>query len=215
MPRRRQRFADLEKQFKASGGTAEPGSRLAGYINFKKGINTITVEKVLTGAQRKRYGYAILPFGVSPADTTPQRYAAGITAYSNAVRLTPLLLSDAKLGYETIDAGTEQSENFYPALLRVFVKTDGAKTNPTSGVTQKKYKRTPGSTYSFPFGRTTTGVKDADTGATETVLDKVDEEDVRKSLATGVRAVPLVASVSYEPEVFKVGRPDLSSPPTA
>lgn len=212
MPRRRPRFSDLERQFRESGGTAAPGSRLAGYIDFKKGVNTIEVTKKLTSAQRKRYGFAILPFGVSPEDTTPTRYAAAITSYSNAGRLA-LEVTNPKVGYETIDGATEQSENFYPALLRVFVKTSDTKTNPISGVTKKKYSRTPGSTFSFPFGRTITSVVDSATNATESVIDKVDAEDVRNSLAVFVRTKPNVASVSYEPEVFKIGKQDLASPP--
>ncbi len=214
MPRRRQRFSDLERQFRESGGVAAPGSRLAGYIDFKKGVNKITVEKKLTAAQRKRYGYAILPFGVSPEATTPDRYAAAITAYSNDQRTT-LGLTEAKLGYEDIDASTIQSENFYPALLRVFVKSSDTKANPISGVTKKNYSRTPGASYSFPFGRTTSSVKDAKTGATETVIDAVDAQDVRQSIATFVRTRTNVTSVSYEPEVFKVGKPDLASPAVA
>lgn len=214
MPRRRQRFADLERQFRESGGTAAPGSRLAGYIDFKKGVNRIEVKQKLTAAQRRRYGFAILPFGVTPEDTTPTRYAAAITAYSNAGR-TALTLSDAKLGYATIDSATEQSENFYPALLRVFVKSSDTKANPTSGVTQKKYSRTPGSSFSFPFGRTITSVTDSKTGVTESTIDKVDAEDVRKSLSTFLKSNATtnnVTSVSFEPEVFKVGKPDLASP---
>lgn len=213
MPRRRRRFSDLERQFRESGGTASPGSRLAGYIEFKKGERSITVEKVLTSAQRKRYGYAILPFGITPADSDPERYAASITAYSHAGR-NSLNLSNARLGYENIDAATNQSENFYPALIRVFVRSSDTKTNPTSGVTGKKYKRLPGSTYSIPFGRTITSVTDSETGATESTIDKVDEEDVRLSLITYVKTQTNVSSVSSEPEVFKVGKPDLVSPPS-
>ncbi|WP_375470981.1 hypothetical protein [uncultured Nostoc sp.] len=211
MPRRRQRFADLERQFRESGGTAAPGSRLAGYIDFKKGINTIEVTKKLTSAQRKRYGFAILPFGVTPEDSTPTRYAAAITAYSNTGRIA-LNVTNSKAGYETIDGSTEQSENFYPALLRVFVKSSDTKTNPISGITKKKYSRTPGSSFSFPFGRTLTTVTDSKTGATESTIDKVDAEDVRKSLSNFVKTQPNVTSVSYEPEVFRIGKQDLVSP---
>ncbi|MCC5620714.1 hypothetical protein [Nostoc sp. CHAB 5715] len=212
MPRRRRRFSDLERQFRESGGTAAPGSRLAGYIDFKKGINKIEVTKKLTTAERKRYGFAIIPFGTTPEDSTPTRYAAPITAYSNAGRAS-LNLTDAKVGYEPITGGTEQSENFYPAVLRVFKKTSDTKTTPISGVTKKEYTRTAGVTYSIPFGRTVTAVKDAKTDATESVLDKVDAEDVRKSLSVFLKTQPGVASISYEPEVFKVGKPDLASPP--
>lgn len=209
MPRRRPRFAALEKQFRENGGVAQPGSRLAGYIDFKKGINKIEVTKILTSAQRKRYGFGILPFGLSPAATTPKRYAAPITQYSYD-KIASVGFSAAKLGYEDIDSATEQSENFYPALLRVFIK-DGANTTPISGVTKKEYTRTNGATYSFPFGRTITA-DDAVTGVATAALGDADAEDVKKTLATIARARPGVTSVSYEPEVFKVGKQDLASP---
>jgi hypothetical protein len=212
MPRRRQRFSDLERQFRESGGIAAPGSRLAGYIAFKKGESKIEVKKKLTGAERKRYGFAVIPFGLNPDATTPKRYAASLTSYSNVGR-TALGVTDNKAGYENITASTIQSENYYPALLRVFVKSSDTKTTPVSAVTQKEYSRTAGSTYSFPFGRTTTDVVDTTTGTAKATLDSVDAEDVRKSLATFVKGKPNVASISYEPEVFKVGKQDLVSPP--
>lgn len=120
-------------------------------------------------------------------------------------------LAKNTLGYEDIDAATQQSENFYPALLRVFV-SEAAITNPISGITGKKYSRRVGNTYSFPFGRTLTGKTDQETGTTETSLNEVDEEDAKKSLIAVVRAKPIVKSVSYEPEVFRIGKPDLTSP---
>jgi hypothetical protein len=211
MPRRRQRFSDLERQFRESGGVAAPGSRLAGYIAFKKGESKIKVENKITAEKRKRYGFAVIPFGLNPDATTPTRYAAGLTGHSNDGRKA-LDVSDNKVGYENIDASTIQSENYYPALLRVFVKSSNTKTTPISAVTKKEYSRTPGTTYSFPFGRTITGVLDATTGAVKTTIDSVDAEDVRKSLATFVKTKGNVASVSYEPEVFKVGKQDLVSP---
>jgi len=215
MARRRQRFADLERQFRESGGVAAPGSRLAGYIAFKKGENKIEVKKKLTATERKRYGFAIIPFGVTPSGATPPRYAAAITAYSNAAR-AGLTLTNAKLGYENIDPGTTQAGNFFPALLRVFVKSGEIDENKKSGVTQKNYRRVGGATYSFPFGRTISGVEDAATGVAETVVDTVDAEDVRKSLTkflTDLPAEKKIGAVSYEPEVFRTGVKSLSSPP--
>lgn len=218
MPRRRNRFAQLEKQFRESGGTAAPGSRLAGYIDFKKGINKIEVKVKLTAAQRKRFGFGILPFGLSvPASPTDaDRYAAPITAYSNAIRVD-LSLSDNECGYANIVSATRQADNFYPALMRVFVATpNAAKTTPISGVTKKEYTRTPGKSASIPFGRTVTSTADARTGATETVLDAVDQEDVRLSLALQAKAgsgTNKATSVSFEPEVFRRGKPDLEPPP--
>lgn len=212
MPRRRQRFSDLERQFRESGGVAAPGSRLAGYIAFKKGESKIKVEQKLTAAKRKRFGFAIIPFGLDPDTTTPIRYAAGLTAHSNDGRKA-LLVTDNKVGYENIGVATVQSENYYPALLRVFVKSSDTKTTPKSAVTQKEYSRTPGNAYSFPFGRTITDTVDAD-GVAKSTINSVDAEDVRKALTTFVKTKPNVTSVSYEPEVFKVGKQDLISPPS-
>ncbi|GAA6621582.1 hypothetical protein [Scytonema sp. NUACC26] len=215
MPRRKPRFSQLERQYRDSGGTAEAGSRLAGYIKFKKGETKITVEKKLTSAQRKRYAWAILPFGVSPASTptAADRYAAPITAYSNAAR-ADLGLTNTECGYETVDAATNRDDNFYSAVMRVFVGTGGAPTTPKSGVTGKDYTRIPGNTYSFPFGRVLSGTKDKKTAATETALDAVDEEDVKAKLSTLVKSKPNVRSVSFLAEEFKVGKPDLVSPPS-
>ncbi|HEY9599016.1 MAG TPA: hypothetical protein V6D33_15230 [Cyanophyceae cyanobacterium] len=205
MPRRRQRFSQLERQFRESGGVAAPGSRLAGYIDFKNGTTKIDVKVKLTAAQRKRFGFGILPFNVAPSDPVvpADRYAAPITAYSNAGR-TDLGLINTQLGYANIDAETRQAENFYPAVLRVFVPTSGATpTTPTSAITKKEYTRIPGKSYSIPFGRTTAGAK------TDT------EEGRRAALASDAKkgsGTNQASSVSYDPEVFKVGKPDLTSP---
>lgn len=218
MPRRRQRFADLEKQFRQSGGQAAPGSALAAYINWKQGKTKINVRQTLTKAQRKRYGHAILPFGLSVGSSpgAGDRYAAAITAYSNDGRKA-LGLTDSKLGYDALVGATIQDDNFYPALLRVFVpdNPNAAPVEPTSAITLKPYKRMVGKSYGVPFGRTLTSVVDKKTGAAETTLENVDEEDVRTALAAAARAGAAVkaTSVSFEPEVFKIGSPNLTAPP--
>lgn len=202
MPRRRQRFSDLEKQFRESGGVAAPGSKLAGYIEFKAGRSKIDVNVRLTAAQRKRFGFGVIPFNL-PVAATPVRVAAPITAYSNDGR-TDLGLTDADLGYANIDANTAQLENFYPALLRCFVPTAGATPlTPISAITKKEYRRIPGRSYSIPFGRA------GGTPATDT------EETRKAALITEAKAgagTNKATGVSYEPEVFKVGKPDLASP---
>lgn len=215
MPRRRQRFSDLERQFRESGGVASPDSRLGGYIKFKKGEVKIKVESKLTGAQRKRYGFAILPFGVTPSDpvVAADRYAAPITAYSNSAR-TELGLTNSKCGFENVEAATKQDDNFYPAVIRVFVKSGGVST-PKSAVTGKEYNRVNGKTYSVPFGRDITSTVDKKTGTAETTVNEVDEEDKKASLATAVKAANNnVGSISFLPEEFKIGKPDLASPVT-
>lgn len=208
MPRRRQRFSDLERQFRESGGVAAPGSRLAGYIDFKSGKTKIDITVKLTGEQRKRYGFGILPFNIAvgdPVEPTDRR-AAPITNYSNGGRLS-LGLNNLQLGYVDIDANTRQEDNFYPALLRVFVPTQNAAAlTPISAITKKEYSRIPGQSFSIPFGRTTAGAKtDTEEGRKAALA-----ADARKG-AGAIKA----SSVSYEPEVFKVGKPDLASPPVA
>lgn len=218
MPRHRRRFSQLEKQFRDSGGVAEVGSRLEGYINFKKGVNKITVSKKLTAAERQRYGYAILPFGLSvPATPTAEdRYAAPITAYSDAGRKA-LELSNNELGYDDLVAATNQLDNFYPAIMHAFVRTPNtANTTPISGVTKKEYTRAPGVSYGIPFGRSVTASVDANTGAAETTVDDVDFEDMRVSLALQAKtgsATAKASSVSFEPEIFRIGKPDLKAAP--
>ncbi len=212
MPRRRARFSDLERQFRESGGVAAPGSRLAGYIEFKAGRSKIEVKQKLTAGQRKRFGYAIIPFGLSvPATPDPgDRYAASITSYSNGGRRA-LNLSDNNCGYQDIVAATKQDDVFYPALLRCFIASGDDIATPISAVTKKEYNRILGRSYSIPFGRTLSSVTDAKTNATESTLDDVDQEDVRVSLVLQAKAGG-ARSVSFEPEVFKTGKPNLQSP---
>lgn len=204
MPRRRQRFSDLERQFRESGGTAAPGSRLAGYIAFKRGESQIKIEKKLTAEQRKRFGFGILPFNkpVTATPTPEDRIAAAITAYSNAGRAS-VGLSDTECGYANIVEATQQVPNFYPAILRVFVPSSTTPLSPISAVTKKEYNRIPGSSYGIPFGRL------AAAAATDT-------EDVRRAaLATKAKTgggTAKASSVSYEPEIFKPGRSSLASP---
>lgn len=206
MPRRRRRFSDLERQFRDSGGVAEPGSRLAGYIEFKKGLRKIDVNVVLTAQQRARVGFGILPFNLAPSDPVvpANRYAAPITNYSNGLRTT-IGLTNLDLGYADIDASTNQTNDFYPALLKVFVPTaNAAPLTPISGVTGKEYTRKAGRSATVPFGRTTAGAQ-------------TDTEETRKRLLivaakTGTGADSKATSASYEPEIFKSGRAPLASP---
>jgi len=212
MPRRRSRFSDLERLYRESGGVAAAGSKLAGYIEFKQGRSHIKVEQKLTAEQRKRVGYAILPFSLSVPATpnADDRYAAPITNYSNTGRRS-LNLSDRDCGYENIVAATTQADNFYPALIRCFVASSTTAATPISAVTKHEYNRIPGRSYSIPFGRTMSSVTDAKTGAAESTLDDVDQEDVRGSLTLQAKAGG-AKSVSFEPEVFKTGKADLASP---
>lgn len=215
MPRRRSRFNDLEQQFRESGGVAAPGSRLAGYIDFKKGINKIDVKNKIPAADRKRFGYAILPFGLRTAQEAlvTDRYIVPITQHSNNGRRT-LQLSDAQCGYQDVDPANQKGRNFYPAIIRPVVinasPVDG-NLSPLSGVTKKEYKRPfIGKSYGIPFGRTVTGTD----GAT---LVSVGEEQVKRALIDAITGLTVanVKAISYLPEEFKSPEEELASPPAA
>lgn len=215
MPRRKSRFNDLEKQFRESGGVAAPGSKLAGYIDFKKGLNKIEVKNKVPAADRKRYAFALLPFGLRTRTDAviTDRYQAPITQYSNNGRRL-LQLSDAQCGYENMAAGVQKGRNYYPAVIRPVIlntaPTDG-NLSPISGVTRKEYNRAfIGKSFGIPFGRTITGVDGAS-------IVSVGEEEVKQALATAIKAVPAanVKAISYLPEEFKSPEQELASPTAA
>lgn len=207
MPRRRQRFAQLERELKASGYAPDPNSRAGQYLNFKKGINRINVANPPNAAERLRKGVAILPFNL-PLElpvTNDDRFLVPITALSNTGRLS-LGLSNNELGYEALSPLTKNPGNFYPALLRVFVKTSSTPmpTSPTSGILRRPYKRYAGRSYSIPFGRSEALV------ATFTAAT-VTEENSKQALILQIKATNPLTSVSYDPEVFTSQAPDLTS----
>lgn len=212
MPRRRSRFNDLERQFRENGGVAAPGSRLAGYIDFKRGVNKIEVKNKIPAADRKRYAYAVLPFNLRTAavPTIADRHQAPITQHSNNGRRL-LQLSDAQCGYENMDPQVNRGRNFYPAIIRpVVLNTAATDTNlsPISGVTRKEYKRSfIGKSFGIPFGRTIAGTD----GAT---IANVGEEEVKQALAAAVKGVVAanVKAISFLPEEFKSPEQDLVSP---
>lgn len=211
MARRRNRFKRLDSLYRTLKGNIPPdNTELTNYIEWRKGNRKITVNKKLDPQQRKRYGFGVLPFNreiqATPAPT--DRVAAPITAYSNEGRKTKLSLSDADLGYANIDGDTLQLDNYFPAVLRVFVKDNAndPSVDKTSDITGESYKRHAGSTYSIPFGRSLEGDDDGS-------LNSSGEDDVKNALLSKVKAVPAVSSVSYDPEVFRTGR--ILASPTA
>lgn len=83
-------------------------------------------------------------------------------------------------------AKVSQGDGFYPALARIkMVGATAIPTTETSGILGSvfgKYKSIKGRSGSIPFGRTLTSVIDTKTGAAETSLADVDEEDVTTDL---------------------------------
>lgn len=208
MPRRRQRFADLERQFRNNGGVAAPDSDLGRYIDFKKGLRKITVKRPVLASERKRYVHAILPFNLFQGATIARTHyhAAPITLYSERGRRTITDLSDLDLGYTAVDADTVRNDNFYPALIKVKVITNPADAPEAeiSGVTGRRYKVKVGRSYSIPFGRQVASVTEG-------------EEDRRQAIAEILKSTTVVSvgSVSYEPEIFRIGAPDPEAVPAS
>lgn len=197
MPRRRQRFSNLEAEFRSVGGIAAPGSRLDKYIQFKTGKTKVDRRKAtLTAAQRTRFGVSLLPFNIDAPETVTQdaRYESSITAYSNTGR-TELGLSDAELGYGgvTIEGKTAKSDpSYYPALLRPAIRGAVEDKTATSSITGTQYYYKEHRLLGIPFGRTTATAK-ADS-----------EEDRRTVLARAAKAgATKAASVGYDPEVWR------------
>jgi hypothetical protein len=203
----RKRFGFLEKALKAAGGSPAPGSRLGNYKDFKNDLRKIEVTKKLSAAERKRYAIALLPFNNTPPATPADedRYRATITGYSNTGR-TALTLTNAQLGYADI-AGGNQTVEFYPALLKVFVPSNAetpTKTEPTSGITGKKYTRTEGASYSIPFGRSE---------AAPTESEQARRLFLTIEAKTGNGTTIKATSVSYEPEEFGNAEADVPALP--
>lgn len=205
MARRKRRFSRLNEMYRAARGEVENAApELKNYGDFLKGVRKIKQTQVVSSADRRRYGVAIVPFNVYISGTpdATDRLIASITKYSNDGRKsTAVGLSDADLGYESIDESTGDNPAFYPALIRFFVKTSAgtAPGSKVSDITGTPYTRFAGKSFSVPFGRT------SDTTQAE--------EEVRKSIVVKLRASASVTGISYEPELFRTSRPVLSNPP--
>lgn len=210
MPRHKSRFSDLEKQFRQAGGTAAPGSALAKYIDFKSGKTKIERRKgtTLSATERKRFGVSVLPFTkdvVAPVIQT-SRYQASITGFSND-GAKALSLSPASLGHEKVTVGgltANADPSFYAALIKPIVRTGTAKKGVKSSITGIEYQYYESSSYSIPFGRTSTGLAN----------DSEDERRVQLTSDAKLSTLtkPAVA-VGFDPEVFRDKQATLSELP--
>lgn len=200
MSRRRSRFSDLEKQFRAAGGVAGADSAVAKYIEFKSGKTKIArrTKVTLTAAERTRYGISLIPFNVkfdAGDDATGKRYQAAVTKFS-ADGAANTGLAPKILGWDKTTAAGAVAINdaaYYPALLRPIVPT-GTTATPKSSITGREYKYKEARSYGIPFGRTDAAA------ATDT------EEERRQALTAVARAATgaaKVSSVGYDPEVFR------------
>ena len=221
MPRRRSRFSSLRRRLRDAGGvpsTSAP-TDLQEYYKYATGQNSIKVDRAISGASRERLKLSLIPFAVTP-DTTPADGALLVfmTTYSYKGLLTR---ADGAGGLNAFGLSTDTStadseDEFFPALIRASYTRSGASqiSDKESGVTKKKYKYTPRRNFSFPFGRTTTSVKDAKKDTAETTISDVDELDVAKTLVNNLKNGSTdgsvnsadnkrAISVSYEPELYK------------
>lgn len=209
MARRRQRFADLERQLRNNGGQAAPDSLLGRYAAYKRGERKANVKRPVPAAERKRYAYAILPFNLAAPEnpTNSDRYAAPITQYSERGRRRLSGITALDFGYADLTSVTQRNDNFYPALLKVKIldNAGAAPENEISGITGRPYKVRVGKSYSIPFGRKV--------GEGNVVAQG--EENRRRDLAIDIKAVPNISvpSIGYEPEIFRIGNPDPGAVP--
>lgn len=214
MPRKRSRFSRLDAELKASGGTAPVGTRAGDFLNFRKGINKITQPRRPGSEVLARFGVGVLPFGLTPAATTPVYYIASMTIQAEQIRAffnTAASLNN--YGIETRTTATQDATGiFYPAQVKVFITALNAVSTPENSKiipSADQYRRFKGRSGSIPFGRTITGVTDAGTNAAETALGNVDEEDVKKSLASKLKGQTTTAyrvkGISFVSELWRIG----------
>jgi hypothetical protein len=199
MPRRRQRFSNLDEQLRNNGNVATPGTVLGNYAAFKAGTRKAERRKVISAAEkaqkRNRLGISLAPFNLDFVASQNNRYVASITQWSNSIRPT-LTLGDAELGYAPQIVGgvsAKTDEAFYPALVKPSIPVAGAAPlTPKSGITGLEYNYVPSNSYGIPFGR-------IDAGSSE--------QERRMLLTDAIRGgAPTTRSVGYDPEVFRGGK---------
>ena len=199
MPRRRSRFARLERDLRNQAFNPTKGTNAAEFFNFLKGINKIKQTKPATGAEKAPKKVAIYPFNKSVSDVVDpkQAFLTFFSTMSDAVVETQFNLK-GKLGHIKFDPKVSQRHpNFYPALLRIFLKNpnQAAPATPTSGILKKQYNRYLGRSYAYPFGRDATLIAGVP-------FSSISEQDSLDALKDVVTAKTKLATMSYEPEEF-------------
>jgi hypothetical protein len=218
MPRKsRGRYAKFLENLRGAGAVPpaatgdEEDVKLYKFHQFLIGKSKIKQTNKIPEGARKLYQVGLLPFSLSATTSTPaDRYVGYASAYSlAALKDRGGNLTEAKLGINLIVGGEKEDAGYYPALIRASFATTSASVvaAKVSAVTGTKYKYDYKRTFSFPFGRTTTSVKDAKTGTTETTVDDADAMDVYRSAVDALKSnttnTNVPTTVSYDPEVFK------------
>ena len=142
------RFSILKtaiKKYKAD--TATTGTAFYKYDQFIKGLSSYTVEGQARGKSQR---YKIEPFGIA---STGQDFAIMGSGRITDSNLSTHGLSLTELGLAAL-AETDSAfmdANYVPA--KIIVKKLGAATPIDSKITGISYKKRPGESYTFPFGR--------------------------------------------------------------
>lgn len=183
------RFSRYQFALKANRGEAQAGSPLARYKDYKSGANTVTYTRAASSLPGGFEPIYIIPFG----ESEDLYYLTQISG--RAQDQVALVGGQAALNYLALAAAgavdKTESNKYTPAAVTVF-DPSGAPANQTSQVTGVRYKKTPGQSYTFPFG------KDAGaTGAAATF----------KTRATAIKTAAETAnpanSVTFRPEILR------------
>ena len=208
MAKKHTRFSKLHQALKDSGYTATTG-RAGEYFNYLKGTNKLVVKRKPDSAYLKRFNVGVIPFGleVSTKQNAVNSRQAAMTVLADVVRSSIDTLAPTTLfGIETDLTKTKEQFGFYAATATInIVATSATKSNATSGITKKDYKRYKSRSGSVPYGRVTTGVVD-DSGTAVSDISKITEEDVRSQIMKKVKGhntdAYRVLGVTFHPEVY-------------
>lgn len=216
MARKRQRFSSLLNKLRGTEGSATSGP-VGEFQKWLTGINKINVERPLNGKERAPVYVSVVPFTEDVATVEADSYVkTRMSTYSYqgwSSRIGASNLPAINLGWKAPTNAHRSAKDldFYPALLKVVFSRIGSTTAaPTiSGITKQSYNYLPTRTFALPFGRTVSGTADGETGSTNTNLDEVDYEEVKKGLAKTLNdgstgnppAIVGLKRFSFEPEV--------------
>lgn len=188
MPRRRDRFANLKRQLKASGGSPTAGTVAEKYLKFISGATPYKVLNAQKDGKKQRALVTLLPFN---KNTGTVRYGAFITRYAFKNQgVAGVTQTDAGQEKIPVDAAKFTYDAAYnPAIItwRSTTVDDAleAKDSKTSQITGKSYKFLGGRAGTSPFGK----------------KDTTDLEDDRaKLLQAAVRAKATSIGATYQPE---------------
>lgn len=144
------RFSRYQFALKANRGDAQAGSPLGRYKDYKSGANPVAYTRSASSLPGGFNPIYIIPFG-EPEDLY---YLTQIS--ERAAGQLSLVGGQTALNYIDIGAigaaDKTESNKYTPAAVTVF-DPSGAGANQTSQITGVRYKKVPGQSYTFPFGK--------------------------------------------------------------